>query len=154
MMLATALLPSSLFQSALALSGEGNGVIDHAKQQQPVSIRPRPFGRGEHGPPGKLEEDDNVSIRPRPFGRGEPREGGGVMRAKLLQSALALSGEGNSLTRSGRVASMCGFNPPSPFRARGTRDRIAEWVTAWRVSIRPRPFGRGEPGMWWGRSIA
>ncbi len=112
---------SELFQSALALSGEGNGPAMHRKHGGAgVSIRPRPFGRGERY--RAIMEDGNwqVSIRPRPFGRGEP-----AFRSSTdtpvtgFQSALALSGEGNSVAEC--VVCLLGG-----------------------VSIRPRPFGRGE----------
>ncbi len=84
-----------LFQSALALSGEGNVVVCHQIVLPLVSIRPRPFGRGER---------ENDPSRP-------------------------------AVDR---------FNPPSPFRARGTDRMRAAERRGGHVSIRPRPFGRGE----------
>ncbi len=60
-----------------------------------------------------------------------------------FQSALALSGEGNSANGKTTWCSTTSFNPPSPFRARGTGGCSSMWGLS-DVSIRPRPFGRGE----------
>ncbi len=157
------------FQSALALSGEGNPVCGILRRSLRVSIRPRPFGRGEPSRPaldrpGSIVFQSALALS----GEGNAEANDLLLVFDRFQSALALSGEGN-----GRpavfVATINSFNPPSPFRARGTGGgwgvsaTVSPFQSALalsgegnalhrglggggtRVSIRPRPFGRGEP---------
>ncbi len=104
-----------------------------------VSIRPRPFGRGELGGKGRKPHAKQVSIRPRPFGRGEP---GALGQALGFNPPSPFRARGTRPARTMAASVEC-FNPPSPFRARGTGEP-GQWQLRSSVSIRPRPFGRGE----------
>ncbi len=85
-----------MFQSALALSGEGNLVRGvRAMTQYGFQSALALSGAGNAG---------NAGSRP---------------ATSTFQSALALSGEGNNILKILQKLFSC-FNPPSPFRARGT----------------------------------
>ncbi len=134
----------AMFQSALALSGEGNAAVTgligtSAGFNPPSPFRARGTGvalRSQHfldcfNPPspfrarGTPTGPDRCRATPR-FNPPSPFRARGTHRrhasraSTWFQSALALSGEGNGsvVTIDRRKTS---FNPPSPFRARGTR---------------------------------
>ncbi len=160
------------FQSALALSGEGNdcsslwGDCSNLR----VSIRPRPFGRGEPQSDGLQMLRENCFNPPSPFrargteiarlvkevlqsfnppspfrARGTANCSRERKQPEMFQSALALSGEGNVRSNVGRSAAI-GFQSALALSGEGNRTGLDSDEFPPLVSIRPRPFGRGEQG--------
>ena len=110
---------------------------------QEVSIRPRREGRGERTYLLSNTANGAVSIRPRREGRGEQNPVPAVTEIMLFQSAPGAKAGGNALSINWRLIDFC-LNPPPARRPGGTLGAFNSGAQ-YKVSIRPRREGRGEP---------